>query len=61
MGDVLPFRRPPLADKAKGKTLCRNGFHKWAVVQDQIFDVKLGKLVTVYECQRCAATKTKLV
>lgn len=45
--------------KAKGNTLCSNGFHKWAVYQDKQFDVKQGKLVTIYRCQRCAAQKVK--
>ncbi|OZG72219.1 hypothetical protein BTA51_17530 [Hahella sp. CCB-MM4] len=59
MGDVVPFKRPSLKDKHKGKTLCRNGFHKWEIQNNKQFDVKLGKLVTVYKCARCGETKVK--
>ncbi|MBA3581368.1 MAG: hypothetical protein H0W44_02830 [Gammaproteobacteria bacterium] len=62
MGDIIPFKKPPqikLADKHKNKILCLNGFHKWQIVQEKQFDVKQGKLVTLYRCQRCAATKSK--
>lgn len=45
--------------KAKGVTLCRNGFHDWQVISERRFDVKQGKLVTAYRCSRCAAEKTK--
>ena len=59
MGDVVPFKRPSLQDKAKGKTLCKNGFHKWEVVKEKQFDVKQGKLVTVYRCSRCGLQRVK--
>lgn len=59
MGDVIPFRKRKPGEKARGKTLCREGFHKWMVWQDKQFDVKQGKLVTVYHCARCSATKTE--
>jgi hypothetical protein len=56
--NVIPFKRPSLKEKARGKTLCGRGFHKWAIDQKKQFDVKQGKLVTVYKCSRCGATKT---
>lgn len=59
MGEVVQFKRPSAAEKHKGKTLCRSGFHKWAVVQEKQFDVKQGKLVTLYRCQRCGEQKVK--
>lgn len=60
MGDnVLPFKRPPAAVRHKGNTLCRNGHHKWQVWQRKQFDVKAGKLVTVYRCERCGAQKVE--
>ena len=59
MGEVIKFVRPALKDKHKGKTLCKNGFHKWVVDQNKQFDVKSGKLVTIYKCERCGAVKTK--
>ncbi len=59
MGDVVRFRKPTAARKAKGKTLCRHGFHKWVVAKDRRFDVRQGRLVTAYECSRCGAVKTQ--
>lgn len=59
MGKVLEFKRPSLAQKHKGKTLCREGFHKWKIVTEKKFDVQQGKLVTVYECTRCGKGKVK--
>lgn len=59
MGDVLPFKRPSPFEKHKGKSLCRSGFHKWVVVKDKQFDVKQGKLVTLFRCARCEAQKTE--
>ncbi len=59
MGDVVPFRRPTAAEKHKGKTLCRSGFHKWQVVKEKQFDVRQGKLVTVYRCARCGQQKVE--
>ncbi|MDD3448067.1 MAG: hypothetical protein PHF72_03445 [Gammaproteobacteria bacterium] len=59
MGEVVPFRRPRASEKHKGDTLCRRGFHKWQIVQEQRFDVKRGCLVTVYRCARCGAEKNQ--
>lgn len=59
MGDVVAFKKPKLSEKHKGKTLCKSGFHKWEVVQEKQFDVKQGKLVTLYRCKRCGATKSE--
>lgn len=60
MGDVVTFKRKTPAQKHKGKTLCRHGYHKWKVETENKFDVKEGKLVTVYKCERCGKTKTEL-
>ncbi len=57
MADIIPFKKPRPADKHKGKTLCKSGFHKWQIDKKQRFDVKRGKLVTVYRCQRCGKEK----
>jgi len=59
MTDIIPFKKPKLAEKHKGNTLCRNGLHKWAEDKKMAFDVKKGKLVTRYTCKRCGATKVK--
>ena len=52
MAVILPFKKPSLKEKHKGNTLYRNGHHKWIVNKESQFDVKQGKLVTVYECSR---------
>ena len=60
MSNILPFKRPSLKQKHKGKTLCKSGFHKWEVVTNSKFDVKQGKLVTLSRCVRCHQEKTEL-
>ncbi|MCX7106326.1 MAG: hypothetical protein NTV66_01955 [Methylococcales bacterium] len=59
MGDVVQFKRPTIAEQHKGKTLCQSGFHKWEILKEKQFDVKQGKLITVYQCKRCAKIKSK--
>ena len=59
MGDIIQFKRPSAKEKNKGKTLCRNGFHKWRIDDEKQFDTKQGKLVTVYICERCGKKKVK--
>ncbi len=59
MGEVLPFRKPSLQEKHRGKTLCRHGHHKWVVDKHKQFDVKQGRLVTIYRCLRCDKTRVK--
>ena len=59
MGDVIQFKKPSLKEKAKAHTMCKNGFHKWKVITEQKFDVKQGKLVTLYRCSRCGKEKVK--
>jgi hypothetical protein len=58
VGEVVRFKKPAASQKAQGKTLCRRGFHKWGVAKDSRFDSKQGRLVTLYRCVRCGATKT---
>lgn len=57
MGDIVAFKRPKPSEKHKGKSLCKSGFHKWEVEKKLPFDVKSGKLITVYRCSRCGTTK----
>ena len=59
MGDVIPFKKPKLSEKHKGKTLCLNNHHKWKVRKDKQFDSQQGKLVTIYRCERCGKEKVK--
>ncbi len=61
MGEVIKFRRPSARERAEGKTLCETGFHKWRVATEKKFDVKRGRLVTLYRCARCGKEKTKLL
>ena len=58
MADILPFKKPSLKNKTKGKTLCGRGFHKWAIDQNKQFDVMQGRLITVHKGLLCGATKT---
>lgn len=58
MGEVVQFKKPSLKEKAKGKTLCSRGFHKWVIDKKKQFDVKKGKLITLNRCSRCGETKT---
>lgn len=57
--NVIPFKKPKIADIHQGNTLCRSGFHRWEIVTEQQFDVKLGRLITVSVCTRCAKRKNK--
>jgi len=57
MGDILTFKKKTPSEKHKGKSLCRSGFHKWEILTEKKFDVKQGKLVTVYQCKRCDKQK----
>ncbi len=57
MSNVLPFKKPSLKERARGRTLCKSGFHKWVIDQKKQFDVKRGKLVTIHRCKRCGETK----
>jgi hypothetical protein len=59
MADIIPFKKPSLQEKHKGKVLCRHGHHKWVVDKERRFDVKQGRLVTLYRCARCDKTRTK--
>ena len=61
MGDVVQFKRPKVSQRLKGNTLCRSGFHKWEVINEKQFDVKQGKLITAYQCVRCAKIKSKTI
>ncbi len=58
MGDVVRFKKPSKKEKARGKTLCSRGFHKWVIDQKKQFDVQEGKLITIHRCSRCGKTKT---
>jgi len=58
MGEIVSLKKARQKRKSKGKTLCKSGFHKWAIDQKKQFDVKKGRLVTIKRCERCGVTKT---
>lgn len=57
MADILPFKHPAKKKPARG--LCQHGHHKWKLWMGKQFDVKAGKLVTVWRCERCGKEKVK--
>jgi hypothetical protein len=59
MGEILAFRRPRPSERHKGKGLCRDGHHQWAVDRETRFDVQTGRLVTVLRCERCGAVRNR--
>ncbi|MDH5423624.1 MAG: hypothetical protein OEY29_01355 [Gammaproteobacteria bacterium] len=59
MGDVLPFKKKTAKEKHGKRIMCQSGFHKWEVMTEKKFDVKQGKLVTVYKCKRCGIIKNE--
>lgn len=62
MADILPFKKPAAKKtNPKGNTLCRQGHHKWRILTSKKFDVKAGRLVTVYQCERCQQRKVMAI
>ncbi len=62
--NVIQLRKAKSArlnKRAEGKTLCDSGFHKWQIVKQSQFDVKLGKLVTTERCMRCSQIRTRAI
>ncbi|PCI18339.1 MAG: hypothetical protein COB62_07015 [Piscirickettsiaceae bacterium] len=60
MGEIIPFKKKTLLEKHKGNTLCRQGHHSWRLEKQSKFDVKQGRLVTVFSCKRCGVYKNVL-
>ena len=60
MGDIVKFKKTKPSVKHRGKTLCKNGLHKWVQQKSTSFDVKQGKLITREKCNRCEAVRTRL-
>jgi hypothetical protein len=58
--NLKTFKKKKLKEKAKAKTLCRSGLHRWTFDEKKQFDVKSGKLVSIQRCLRCGTTKTMM-
>ena len=56
--EIISLKKAKKA-KAKKLGLCQHGYHKWKIDQKKQFDPKKGKLVTLYRCSNCSATKVK--
>jgi hypothetical protein len=59
MSNILPFKKPKAAQRHRGNTLCKRGYHQWQAVPGTPFDVKTGKLVTCFRCARCGAERSQ--
>jgi len=59
LGDVIQFKKKKPSEKLQGSLLCKRNFHKWEIDKEKQFDVKQGRLVTVYKCKRCGKFKTE--
>jgi len=61
MTEVIQFpgRRAGSTKKVADLTLCRNGHHKWQIVNSDPFAVHRGELITRYRCKRCGKEKNK--
>lgn len=61
MADIIPFapgkKKKPAAPQRSA--LCQNGHHRWVVWQKKPFDVKQGKLITIYRCERCGIERSE--
>lgn len=56
MSNVVSFTQYKREKNRRG--MCAHGFHKWEICKEKQFDVKQGRLVTVYRCKRCDKQKT---
>jgi hypothetical protein len=60
MADIIPFaRKPAKKDAPKRSVMCQNGHHRWVVWKKKPFDVKQGKLITIFRCERCGAERSE--
>jgi hypothetical protein len=61
MAEIIPFAPPKKKkhDTPNRSVLCQNGHHRWVVWQKKPFDVKQGRLITIYRCERCGAERSE--
>ena len=59
MGDVVKIKSWR-KQRDSGTTLCKEGHHKWQLLNERRFDVKQGKLVSAERCTRCGVERNKL-
>jgi hypothetical protein len=57
MGDVLKMRPRMTEDRYRTRTLCQEGFHKWAEHQPLEASRADGGRATVYRCEWCGLRK----
>jgi hypothetical protein len=55
--DLNKFKKRRNKTRAKGKTMCKSGFHQWEFDGKKQFDVKQGKLISRQTCRRCGLTR----
>ncbi len=55
----LKQKKTSQKDSGRKRIMCKNGHHKWKIIKARRFDVKEGKLATLYECTHCGETKTE--
>ena len=58
MGEVIHFKKPKAAEKARGKTLCREGFHRWVVFVITSYSIHYTKL---YDIEKQAAVQRAFI
>jgi len=66
MGEVLQFQRAKrrskqLRERARGRIMCENNHHRWKLITERKFDVRQGRLVTEYRCERCGKQRLELL
>lgn len=54
------FGQAARLNRVKRSSLCQHGHHRWRIDKSATFDVKRGRLVTIYRCTKCDKIKTKL-
>ena len=61
MSDPIDLNKAKQArrkSRARAKTMCGRGFHKWQFDEKKQFDPQQGKLVSIQRCQHCGETRT---
>ncbi len=54
------FGKAARLNRVKRSSMCQHGHHRWLTDKTSKFDVKQGKLLTIYRCAKCDKTKAML-